>query len=131
MVLPVVIQVKNGPGNHNNTNNYLFIVDLDTGSTIKSATLVLMDGSGLTWRVPTGCDEDVSLYEPPAMRRCRHRSDKTRLMKKVSVSDCLAAALYCGCCDYSQCHCCCSCADFVVPIFIWKLTCTAHGNRKR
>ncbi len=84
-VLPVVIQVQNGSCDRIN-NNYLLIVDVGASSTIKSAALVLMDGSGLAWRVPTGCDEEVSLDEPPAMRR-RHRSDKTGLMKKVSIRD--------------------------------------------
>ncbi len=91
MVLPVVIQVKNESCDSNNSN-YLLIVDVGTSSTIKSASLVLMDGSGLAWRVPTGCDEEVSLDEPPAMRR-RHRSDKTGLMKKVSVRDYWIASL--------------------------------------
>ncbi len=93
MVLPIVIEVKTGPGNC--SSNYLLIVDVSTNSTIKSATLVLMDGGGLAWRISTDCDEEeLNLYEPPAMRRC-HPSDKTRLMEKASVTHCWTAL----CCD--------------------------------
>ncbi len=113
MVLPIVIEVKNGPGN---SNKYLLIVDVGTSSTIKSATLALMDGSGLTWRISTECDEEeLNLHEPPAMRRCHH-SDKTRLMKKVSVRHCWAA-LCCGCYYPPQCGRSCGCTDFVLLLF--------------